>query len=200
MSDYKEFVKRMGSFDMELSLEDIGEEAGQNEDKPLKHYGIKGMKWGVRRPKGTNGRVVKKPNALKRAGERVKDEYKSMQREAKWSKEPVTTYDETVLKSKLERISAENKLKSYGTRKEYIRRANVSDEDLKKRVSRLELEHRFKTEVNKATKGQLELGKAVQSALLNDMSYGLVGESASTQAVKLVRKEFKSKTGIKLNV
>lgn len=169
-------------------------------DDTLKHYGVKGMKWGVRRQKGPSGRVVKKPNALKRAGERVKDEYKSMQREAKWSKEPVTTYDETVLKSKLERISAENKLKSYGTRKEYIKRANVSDEDLKKRVSRLELENKFKTEINKATKGQRELGKAVQSALLNDMSDGLIGESASTQAVKLVRKEFKTKTGVKINV
>ena len=169
-------------------------------DDTLKHYGVKGMMWGVRRQKGPSGRVVKKPNALKRAGERVKDEYKSMQREAKWAKEPVTTYDETVLKSKLERISAENKLKSYGTRKEYIKRANVSDEDLKKRVSRLELENKFKTEINKATKGQRELGKAVQSALLNDMSDGLIGESATTQAAGLVKKQFKAKIGVKINV
>lgn len=47
MSDYDEFVKRMGSFDMELSLDDIGE--GNTEDDTLKHYGVKGMKWGVRK-------------------------------------------------------------------------------------------------------------------------------------------------------
>lgn len=157
------------------------------------------MKWGVRRSKGPSGRVVKKPNVLKRAGERVKDEFKSAKREHEWTKEPAISYSDTVLKTKLERIQAENKLKSYGNRKEYLKRANVSDEDLKKRVSRLELERKFKQEVNKATKGQKQLGEAVQSALLNHVSDGLVGESASTLAVGLVKKQVKTKTGIKLD-
>lgn len=47
MSDYDEFTKRMGSFDMELSLDDIGE--SETEDNTLTHYGVQGMKWGVRR-------------------------------------------------------------------------------------------------------------------------------------------------------
>lgn len=196
MSDYDDFVKRMGSFDMEISLDDVG----IKKDDKLKHYGIKGMKWGVRRPKGSDGTVVKNPNAIKRAGTRIKDEFRSLQREAKWSKEPITTFDETVLKTKLERISAENKLKAYGKRKEYIKRDTISDEDLKKRVARLELENRFKQEIAKATKGQLELGKAVQNAILHDMSYGLVGEKASSSFVNYVKKTTKSKTGVKVNI
>lgn len=204
MSDYGDFVKRMGSFEMDLSLDDIGDDI--EETKELKHYGIQGMKWGIRRPTNSSGKViknpdaVKRPNVAKRAGTRIKEELKSMQREAKWTKEPFTTFDETILKTKLERLSSENKLKALAPRKEYIKRASVSDAELKSRVARLELENKFKKEVAKATKGQLELGKAVQSAILYDMSSGLVGETASSQVVSYIKKQTKAKTGIRANV
>ena len=57
MSDYEEFVKRMGSFDMELSLDDVG--PNKNE---LIHYGVLGMKWGVRRTPAQLDHLTKKDN------------------------------------------------------------------------------------------------------------------------------------------
>ena len=40
--DYDDFVERMTSFDLDLSADDISTE-------PIMHYGVKGMKWGVRK-------------------------------------------------------------------------------------------------------------------------------------------------------
>lgn len=67
--DYDEFVQRMGSFDMVL-----GED--QEVQEELKHFGVKGMKWGVRRhqpyqkgdgPKGKFIDAHKKADASKQA-------------------------------------------------------------------------------------------------------------------------------------
>lgn len=68
--DYNDFVLRMGSFDMEIDLDD--DESG-NENKNVKrmvhalngysnelyHFGVKGMKWGVRRYQNEDGSLTK---------------------------------------------------------------------------------------------------------------------------------------------
>lgn len=49
MKDYENFVERMGSFDMVLTTPETDQDV-------LNHFGVKGMKWGVRKKRETKGR------------------------------------------------------------------------------------------------------------------------------------------------
>lgn len=162
MSDYDEFVKRMGSFDMDLSLDDIGEDSEE-----LEHYGIKGMKWGVRRPVGTDGTVIKKKSTTRR-------QIESKVREVKMVKsiKNLDSKSDDEVRDLTTRIRNENELKrltpaSPITKKGkvkrdlYLDRTKLSNEELQNKVNRLRLEDQLKLEVGKANKESIQKANEV---------------------------------------
>lgn len=66
-------------------------------DDELAHYGILGMRWGIRRKRGKDGRIVK--------SQRGKDPYKA--RRANQSKSATRTLSDKELKRRIERMKKE---------------------------------------------------------------------------------------------
>lgn len=143
-------------------------------EEVLKHVGIKGMKWGVRRnrnqPGGADGKEESVKVKDKRSG--VKKQLDSMKRERQWHKvlkdvDKLTTKD---INAASKRISLENDLKSYsktkgvGTKKDkedYLRRQFMSDAELNRKVVRLRAKNSLHKSVNAASKEQKDLGAKI---------------------------------------
>lgn len=123
-----------------------------NED--LKHYGIPGMKWGVRRRTGSDGKVVKSKSRIRKEIESVSREVKSVGALRKPER-----FTNEQLKNKTQRLQNENSLKRLTKgkkRKEYLDRSKLSDSDLKSRVERLQLEDNLKKQVKSANGNQIK--------------------------------------------
>ena len=144
----------------------------------LQHYGVKGMKWGVRKKVESAGRRVKK---------RAKREYASFKRERAQLKikDPRKMTDDE-LQSTLNRNRLENQLKleskktatvgarhkgwSYSSRAIegfsrkmdnrdiYLDRASLSDQDLQKKLNRMRTENLLVREANNINMKSIEAG------------------------------------------
>ena len=152
----------------------------------LEHSGVKGMKWGVRK--------------------RVKAEIGSFKREtslAKHLKNKASLSDEQLIKI-TSRIRMENDLKRLSTgrkqvglirtkrmnRKEYLQRDKMSDDDLRKRIARLQLEDNLTQQVMTATKRQREIGTSIVESAMHIGLSKAVGKDSFKSAIT---KEVKSK-------
>lgn len=189
MSDYDEFVKRMGSFDMELSVEDIE----PPEDKPkrtkeeiIQHYGVKGMKWGVRRyqpyPKGSRnaGKFVDVqkskggPQITKDSGvvERTKAKIRSTGREmsmARASREIKNLKPESAkkavsraqLETRMKKLSSTKNVGDDQSKRDYLNRGSMDDDTLKTKVDTLQLAENMRQSARGSNRDAIDLGKKV---------------------------------------
>ena len=177
MKDYENFVARMGSFDMELTPPETDQDL-------LNHFGVKGMKWGVRkRISGAKNRTKREVQSFRRERNQLK------------IKDPGQMTD-SELKKTLNRNRLENQLKEesrktpgigmnrgeeHAARRKtnrdiYLDRGQLSDKELQAKVNRIRSENQLVQEANRANRKTLETGSSfmagVGSSLLKDVVSG----------------------------
>ena len=154
-------------------------------DAVLKHYGVKGMRWGVvrdrNRPGGADGVPEKlkvstdegmvAPSTVTKKG-KIRKNLDSLKRERDWNKvvkemDKLSTSDITLVSK---RLGLENELKKYSNTKgvgkkkdkeDYLRRADMSNEELSRKVVRLKAKNNLKNASSDATKQQREFGERI---------------------------------------
>lgn len=142
-------------------------------DEVLKHVGIKGMRWGVRRnrnrPGGADGKEESEKVVDKRSN--LTKKMDSMKRERQWNKvlKNMNELNTKEITTVTKRIQLENNMKTLskskvGTKKDrddYLRRANMSDAELSRKVIRLRAKDGLRKAVRDASKEQRDFGESV---------------------------------------
>lgn len=145
-------------------------------DEVLKHVGVRGMRWGVRRnrnaPGGADGVVeTKKVKVVKDTRGKLAKNLDSMKRERQW-KDVLRNVDKLTTKeigTVAKRISLENSLKTLSKSKvakakdkeDYLKRDKMDDAELSRKVTRLRAKEGLYKSVKDASKEQREFGKKV---------------------------------------
>lgn len=137
----------------------------------LKHHGVKGMHWGVHRTNtsssGSNSDEKKKKDNRGKLAKTLD----SMKRERRWHKvlkemDKLSTDDINAVSS---RVKLENNLKRLSKSKvgkpkdkeDYLQRQNMSNDELKRKVTRLRAKENLYKSVKDASKEQRELGQKI---------------------------------------
>lgn len=146
----------------------------------LQHVGVRGMRWGVRRDRNRPGGADGKEESTKIVDNRsgIRKKLDSMQRERQWKDvlKQVDKLNTKDIQKVSKRITLENDLKNLSKtkgvatkkdREDYLRRANMSDAELIRKVNRLRAKNGLHKAVNDASKEQREFGEKVVNITKN---------------------------------
>lgn len=166
-------------------------------EEVLKHVGVKGMKWGVRRDRNRPGGADGKEESVKVVDKRgnLTKKLDSMKRERQWIKvlKDVDKLNTKDISSVTKRISLENNLKTLSKTKgvggkkdkdDYLRREHMSDAELNRKVVRLRAKSGLHKAVKDASKEQREFGeKVVQVASSVGVKYAITRQPITAKDI-----------------
>lgn len=168
--DYDEFTKRMTSFDLTLSPDggegdvSLKQSSTMDFDNVLEHYGVKGMKWGVRRTPEQLGRA--------RAARKAKKAEAKKQKAADRNR-PAS--EDAVKAATYRRVA-----KNAGT-------ASLSNQELDALLKRMKLEERYVTALGADTKS---IGRVLVESIMDTelAAFNKNQDSPTATTVKQVKR------------
>ena len=139
----------------------------------LVQFGVKGMKWGVRRNRTRSGSTTNSHRSILKRKKNTDGESEESVKPKKLSKRQQA--------KEAERLRKESNRAAKATRKEFMQRSQLTDAELKKKVERLELEVKFDKLSKEMSASQIEKGKSEIQKLL------------STKVPPMLKEDLKSK-------
>lgn|SRR5699024_6339465 len=144
-----------------------------NVELELLHYGIKGMKWGVRRPVGSNGLIRKTAKNAKRIDATKSEDSKAvagLRKKAKKTKNIKNMTDEEIQLT-TNRVNLENNMKRLAKKTDnkqiYKLKDRLSNEEIQAVNKRMQLEANLKDTINNANADTIKLGNSLAKIAAN---------------------------------
>ena len=167
--DYEDFVKRMNSFEEIIDIEDRID----IEEDELQHYGIEGMRWGVRR-RSNSGSTTARERVKNIKNKVVSNSGKSLVDNMSKTATNISNLDKSMLSAQ----KSKNK---------NIDLSEITDEDLKKAITRFTLENQYK---NAIAESNVSAGRMRASAIL-DVGGSALAVTGSALGIALAIKSLK---------
>lgn len=139
----------------------------------LKHYGIKGMRWGVRRPVGSNGLIKRAVKQAKKIDTPRSEDSKAvagLRKKAKKTKNIKNMTDEDI-RLVTDRVNLENNMKRLASKtdnkKIYKLKDRLSNDEIRALNQRMQMEANLKESINNANASTIKLGNSLATIAAN---------------------------------
>lgn len=145
----------------------------QSIDSELQHYGIKGMRWGVRRPVGSNGLIRKTAKNAKKIDAPKSEDSKAvsgLRKKATKTKNIKNMTDEEI-RLTTDRVNLENNMKRLAkttdNKKIYKLKDRLSNDEIRAVNQRMQLEANLKESIRNANADTIKLGNSLATIAAN---------------------------------